>query len=167
MTIAQSMLGEFDHELATTQKVLGRVPQELFDYKPHEKSMSMGELAHHVAMIYAWGQITCDLDVFEFDGQSPVAPKTIAEVVTLLDSNSGAFRTSLAKLSDEQMMTVWQMKVPGKEAPLMAMPRIAVLRGMIFNHLVHHRGQLSVYLRLNDVPLPAMYGPSADEGRPA
>jgi uncharacterized damage-inducible protein DinB len=163
MTIAQSMLGEFDHELATTKKLLARIPQELFDYQPHEKSMSLGHLAGHIANVYHWGNITAQMDVFQFDGKPPAMPTTIAEVLDSLEKGSAAFRATLENLTDAQMMTTWKMMVPGKDQPVLAMPRIAVLRGMIFNHLIHHRGQLSVYLRLKDVPLPAMYGPSADE----
>jgi uncharacterized damage-inducible protein DinB len=165
LTISQSLLGEFDHEIVGTRKTLERLPEGKFDFKPHEKSPTMGWLAGHVAHMTQWGTMTCttesvDLAAPEYR-ERPPQPKTAQEAVAAFDKTSAEFRAALEHTTDEQMMQPWTLK-KGDQV-LFTMPRVAVLRGMVFNHLIHHRAQLTVYLRMNGVPVPALYGPSADE----
>lgn len=166
MSIAQMLLPEFDQESATTRKVLERCPEDKYGWKPHEKSFSMAALATHVANIPSWMVLTMNQDSFDVNPpgsppyrEDPVASR--AELLEKFDSNTTAARAALEGVSDDQMMKPWSLLSGGKI--MFTMPRSAVLRGMIMNHAIHHRAQLSVYLRLNDVPVPAMYGPSADE----
>lgn len=166
MRISETLLPEFDQEMATTRKCLARIPDDKFTFKPHPKSFDMGSLAIHIATMLDWGAVTIQSDSFDYApvGGEPYVPpvvKTNDELLVLFDAASAKFRAALAGAEDETMMAPWSLLAGGK--PVFTMPRAAVLRGMIFNHLVHHRGQLSVYLRLCDVPVPALYGPSADE----
>src|SRR3954469_1224715 len=166
MALNQSLLGEFDHEMANSRKALERVPDEKFDWKPHAKSFSMGALAGHIAFIPQWAKMTLDTPEFDVNPPGghqaqPPAAKTRAELLASFDKGVAEARTALASASDQTLMTPWSLLSGGKN--VFTMPRIAVLRGMILNHLIHHRGQLTVYLRMNDVPVPALYGPSADE----
>jgi uncharacterized damage-inducible protein DinB len=166
MRISDAFLPELDHEMALTRKTLERVPDDKFTYKPHEKSMEMGALALHIAMMADWGADTLGSDSFDVapvDGpayQMPTAKNT-AEVLALFDKNVARLRNALASADNEAMMKSWSLLNGGQ--PIFTMPRGAVLRSMIFNHIVHHRGQLTVYLRMNNIPVPALYGPSADE----
>ena len=162
MPIADALLPEFDREMTTTRKLLERVPEEKFAWKPHARSMSLAELATHVAMLPRWGAIT--VNQTEFDTSDPHNPGPAASRADLLarfDANVADTRAALTGKSDAEMMATWSLKRQGQT--LFTMPRTVVWRTFFMNHLVHHRGQLSVYLRLNDVPVPAMYGPSADE----
>lgn len=166
--LGQSLLGEFDHEMANARKTIERVPDEKFDWKPHPKSMTMGALAAHIAIISDWAKSiveTPNFDVQPPDGQPwrPPELKTCAEVLTFFDQGVPKARAAIAAASDQSMMTPWSLLSGGK--PVFTMPRVAVLRSFVMNHMIHHRAQLGVYLRINDVPLPALYGPSADEGR--
>ena len=166
--IANSLLPEFDHEAANTRKTLERVPEAKFDFKPHTKSMSLAQLASHLAELPHWGSVTIAEEFFDVapPGAPPYQPyiaKTTAEVLERFDKHIAATRAALAAADDAAMMKNWSLLAGGK--PMFTMPRVAVFRGMIMNHLIHHRGQLSVYLRLLDVPVPALYGPSADEGQ--
>ena len=166
MRIADALLPEVEQEMAQTRKTLARVPDDKFKYKPHPKSMEMGALALHIAMMADWGADTLVSDNFDVAPveapayQMPVA-NTNAELLALFDKSVDRFKANLAKTENDAMMKPWSLLQGGK--PLFTMPRAAVIRGMILNHLVHHRGQLSVYLRMNDIPVPALYGPSADE----
>jgi uncharacterized damage-inducible protein DinB len=166
MRIAETMMPEIEQEMAQTRKALSRVPDDKFSYKPHEKSMTMGALALHIAMMADWGADTLvsdDFDVAPANGsayQMPTANNS-AELLTLFDKAVDRLKTNLAKTDDAAMMKQWSLLQGGN--PIFTMPRAAVMRGMILNHLVHHRGQLTVYLRMCDVPVPALYGPSADE----
>ena len=162
MPIVDALIPEFDHEMATTRKLLERVPEQKFDWKPHARSMTLGELATHVANIVWWGEVTLDKPEFNAEGQ-PRQAATVnrAELLDKFDRNVKATRTSLAGKSDAELMAPWSLR-NGKQT-FFTMPKAAVWRAFVMNHLVHHRAQLSVYLRMNDVPLPAMYGPSADE----
>lgn len=167
MSIAESLLPEFDHEMATTRRVLERVPEREAGWKPHPKSMALGELAAHVANIPGWAQVTLGPDEFDVapPGAAPYVPPGYADTPSLLarfDEAVAATRALLAATTDAAMMKTWRFKRGGKV--MMAMPRAAAYRSFIMNHLIHHRGQLTVYLRLRDVPLPGVYGPSADEG---
>lgn len=166
--ISQSLLPEFDHEMATTRRVLERVPEDRPDFRPHPKSMPLARLAGHVAEIPWWAEMS--LGQPEFDMQPPGAPKPEAATMTsraamlaTFDQKVQVARTLLASTSDAAMQELWSLKHGGQT--VMAMPRIAVVRSFVLNHLIHHRAQLAVYLRLNDVPVPSIYGPSADEGQ--
>ncbi len=166
MPINQSLLGEWDHEMANARKTIERVPDAKFDWKPHTKSMSMGKLAGHIAQIPLWAKMTLDtpqLDVAPVGGPAVQQPelKTRAEVLAFFDTHLPEARAAIAGASDQDLMTTWALLSGGKT--IFSMPRVAVLRGMILNHMIHHRAQLGVYLRLNDLPVPATYGPSADE----
>ncbi len=167
MAIAQSLLPEFDQEMANTRKALERVPDEKFDFKPHPKSGTMGWLAGHLANLPLWAAVTMQQDALDLEppgGQTFKLPSTKnrKEVLEVFDQHVAQARQAIAATSDEQMMKPWSLLKAGQN--LMTMPKIAVLRGFVLNHSIHHRGQLTVYLRLNNVPVPALYGPSADEG---
>jgi uncharacterized damage-inducible protein DinB len=166
MRISDALLPEFDQETATTRKVLERCPEEKFDWRPHPKSWTMAELATHVARLPNWAVYTLtksELDIAP-PGQEPYSEPAIAtskELLEAFDSNVKAAREALAKTENDTFMGNWSLLAGGQT--LFTMPRVAVIRSFVFNHGVHHRGQLSVYLRLNDVPVPQMYGPTADE----
>ena len=162
--LAHGFIAELTHEAETTRKILERIPAETFGFKPHEKSMTMQRLAVHVAEMVNWVTVTCTTDGLDFAtmDMTPFEPKTTAELVEFHDKNVAEAFESLKATSDEEMMKTWTMR--NGEQIYMAMSKIQTLRGMVFNHIWHHRGQLSVYLRLNDIPVPQIYGPSADEG---
>jgi len=162
MAIADMLLPEFDHEMATTRKLLERVPEGHFDWKPHGKSFSLGQLAQHVATLPWWGQVTLQQTEFDVAANPQLPPvATRAALLDLFDRHSAATRQALAGKTDAELMAPWALK--NDAATVFSMPKVTVWRSFVMNHLVHHRGQLSVYLRMQDVPLPAMYGPSADE----
>ena len=163
--IATSLLPEFDLEMANTRKVLERVPEADFAWKPHAKSFSMGELAGHVASIPGWMTSTLVDDAFDVSpgGVPATFPKaaTAKEALTMFDEGFAGARAALSAASDAAFLKSWALLANGE--PLFTMPRVAVVRSFVMNHLIHHRAQLCVYLRLNDIPVPALYGPSADE----
>lgn len=164
MPLADALLHEFDHEMGVTRRLLERVPDGHHDWKPHDRSMTLGRLAGHVAEIPAmW--ITTTIEQGELDlGAGPAderSPATSIELLDLFDRNVTAARAALAGRTDAELAAPWTLKREG--SVLFTMPKAAALRSYAFNHLVHHRGQLSVYLRLRDVPVPPMYGPTADE----
>ena len=162
MAINESFIGELQHEAATTRKVLERIPAETFDWKPHEKSMSMHRLATHVADMFGWYAPTLEQDELDFaNGYEEPKPANTEELVALLDKNVAAAIKCLQKTDDAAFMQNWTLR--NGEQIYFTMPKAAVVRSFVMNHIVHHRGQLSVYLRLNDIPVPAIYGPSADE----
>ena len=167
MAISQSMLGEFDHEMASTRKALERVPEGKGDYRPHPKSMTLGQLAGHIAEIPSWGVATLaqnEIDVRPPNGPQyiPFVMTTRAEMLARFDDHVKKTREALVATTDEAMTQPWTLKNGG--AVVMTLPRAAVWRSFVMNHMVHHRAQLGVYLRLNDVAVPSIYGPSADEG---
>lgn len=166
MSISQSLTAELDQEFAGTRKTLERAPDGKFAFKPHEKSPTLGWLASHVARLAEWGTMTCTTDFLDLgapEHQKRAPELTSAqELVEAFDKNAAAFRAALAETTDERLMQPWTLRMG--EKVIFTLPRIAVLRGMVLNHLIHHRAQLTVYLRMNDVPVPALYGPSADEG---
>jgi len=165
MSISKMLLPEFDHEMATTRKVLERIPDDKFGWKPHEKSMSMSVLASHVAEMHGWTVPTvkdAELDFAKFD-YKPFEPKTTEDLVQHFEKNYNSAIEALQGASDEIWSEPWSLK--NGDVTYFTMPKIAVMRSMVLNHIVHHRGQLSVYLRENNIPVPAMYGPSADEGQ--
>ena len=167
MSLAASILPEFDQEMAKTRTTLERVPGNKFDWKPHEKSFSFMEMANHLARLPGWGTATLNTESMDLDPEKgeftpPPTVESPEEVLTLFDQGVAELRNALKGSTDEDLLQEWTLLNGGEE--LFKMPRMAVIRGMILNHIVHHRGQLTVYLRLNDLPLPALYGPSADEG---
>jgi len=166
-TISQSLLPEFDHEMATTRRVLERVPEDAAGFTPHPKSMTMARLAGHVAEIPLWAVMTLGRDEFDMaplDGPTMEALVMSDRASLLADFDAQVLqaRGLLQDVTDDRMMQPWSLKSGGQT--VMAMPRVAVLRSFVLSHLVHHRAQLAVYLRMNDVPVPSIYGPSADEG---
>jgi uncharacterized damage-inducible protein DinB len=161
--IAQSMLGEFDHEMSNLRKVLERVPEDKPAFAPHPKSMPMATLAGHLAELAGWLTMTLKTDELDFGAgeYKPFAPATRAELLARFDEGVASARAALAGATDDQMMSPWTLK--NGATVYFTMPRVAVIRGMVLNHIIHHRAQLGVYLRMNDIPLPGMYGPSADD----
>ena len=162
MSISTAFLKEFEHEVATTRRVLERVPADKFSWKPHPKSMSLGELAMHVAMvpdiICEWACV--DEKVFGAGDKQPVA-ETSADLTKALDKSIRTMKDTMARLGDQGLMANWKATAGGNT--IFEMPKVALIRSIALNHWYHHRGQLSVYLRLLDVPVPSIYGPSADE----
>ena len=166
MSIAQGLLSEFDHEMANTRKTLERVPENKLDYKPDPKSMSMGVLASHIAEMCGW--LPAMMQGPELDipaGFKPFLATSRKELLDTFDKNVAGSRAALAAASDQALMQDWSLKFAGNT--MFTMPRIGCYRTMIMNHVIHHRAQLTVYFRLNGVPVPALYGPSADEGQQA
>jgi len=164
MSIAQSMLPEFDNEMANTRKTLERIPEDKLSWKPDPKSMSLGQLAGHIVEMTGWGTVTLQTESLSMDPGShkPLVLTSQAQAVAEFDKNWAGLRDALSKVTDADMMKTWTLTIGG--SPLFSMPRVAVMRSMIMNHIIHHRAQLTVYYRLVGVPVPALYGPSADEG---
>lgn len=162
-SLAQSLLPEFEHELANTRKTLARIPEGKTDWKPHATSMELMALATHIAQIYFWMSWTIREPEFDAAKDAPVRPeiRTTAELLAFLDQNAAEAKAALLGASDEVLLTPWTLR--NGEQVFFTMPRIAVLRGMVFNHMVHHRAQLTVYFRMLGVPVPSLYGPSGDE----
>ena len=166
MALSEALLPEFDQEMALTRKCLERIPEDKLDWAPHQKSMKLGRLAGHIAEMPGWGATTFQTD--SLDMAPPGGPafegmivKSRSEVLDAFDKNVRQARAAIQQASDQQFSEPWSLLAGGKT--IFTMPRVAVLRGMVINHLIHHRAQLGVYLRLNDVPVPSIYGPSADE----
>ena len=166
MRISDALLPEFDQEAATTRKVLERCPEDKFGWRPHPKSFTMGDLATHIARLPTWMSMT--LDKTELDiappGEPPYSEPAFAtskELLETYDANVKSAREALAKAENDQFMVNWSLLAGGNK--IFTMPRVVVIRSFILNHNVHHRAQLGVYLRLNDIPVPQMYGPTADE----
>ncbi|MGP0072361.1 MAG: DinB family protein [Bryobacteraceae bacterium] len=166
MKISETLLPEFDQEMANTHKVLERVPAAKFSWKPHPKSFEFGALAAHIANMAEWASLTLETDSFDYapPGAPPYeAPKfaSTQDLVAAFDKSIAQARSALAAADDAKMMAPWTLMAGGKT--MMTMPRAAVIRTFVMNHIIHHRAQLCVYLRLNDIPVPGLYGPSADE----
>lgn len=162
MRFVDPIIRELEAEGKTTLRVLERVPEAKLSWKPHERSSSLGQLAHHVASIP--GNIAAMAAADHFDiGSSgkPPEPKTNAEILETLRQSLGKAKALLSEVDDGRAEGVWTLKKDGKT--LITLPRIAIYRSLLLNHWIHHRGQLTVYLRLLDVPVPSVYGPSADE----
>lgn len=160
--IAQSLLPELDHETASTRKVLERVPAEHFDWRPHPKSYTLRDLATHVGNLFNWIAMTIERE--EFDTAAPFDRphfQSTEELLARFEEAASNARAALAGASDERLKAPWTLRQG--ERVVFTMPRVAVLRSACLNHLIHHRAQLTVYLRLLDVPLPSIYGPTADE----
>jgi uncharacterized damage-inducible protein DinB len=168
MAIKDGLLGGFDNEMDNTRHVLERIPEDKFGWKPHPKSGTMIWLAGHVANLAGWGTHTLQSDEMDIapggkQMEPPPTPKNRQELLAIFDKGRNETRKAIEAASDADLMKPWSLKNNGQN--ILTMPKVAVLRGVVINHLIHHRGQLTVYLRLNDVPVPALYGPSADEGR--
>jgi uncharacterized damage-inducible protein DinB len=166
MGLSESLLPEFDHEMGNTRKTLERVPDDKSDWKPHQKSMAMGGLATHLSNIPTWAVYTIDEDSLDLAPEGkPLPPAELAksqtELLANFDNNAAKARAAIAGASDEELFKPWSLFSNGNK--ILTMPKIAVLRSFVMNHMIHHRAQLGVYLRLNDIPVPSIYGPSADE----
>ncbi len=163
MPLADALLQEFTYEAANTRKVLERVPDDKLDWRPHPKSFTMGQLATHVARLSGWGLAALASESYDLDpNEGPgKAAESRAERLAFFDEGVANFAAALKNVTDEQFMQTWTLTAGGRQ--IFALPRIGVLRSMIFNHLVHHRAQLGMYLRLNGIPVPSIYGPTADE----
>jgi uncharacterized damage-inducible protein DinB len=163
MPIKDALLSEYDHEMATTRKLLARLPDEKLRWRPHEKSRSLGDLAIHLANLPQWTQAILDKSSFDLDQAPPAAGEATsgAAVLGAFDQCAARARTFLDR-TDAEYLAPWTLNRGGQQ--MFTLPRVAAFRAFVLSHLIHHRGQLSVYLRLNDVPVPSIYGPSADEG---
>ena len=163
MALKDTLLAEFDHEMGTTRRLLDRVPDAQITWKPHEKSMSLGGLATHLANLPNWGSTILNDPSYNLATAPPnlVAGTSRADILSAFDSAVAQTRLALDK-TDEALSASWTLKRGAQE--MFSMPRAAAFRTFVLYHLVHHRGQLSIYLRMNGVPVPSIYGPSADEG---
>jgi uncharacterized damage-inducible protein DinB len=163
MSISATVLPEFDREMATTRTMLERVPEDRANWTPHAKSWTMGELASHIGNLPRLGLITMEADELDVsptgNGNTPRFDSTV-DLVRRFDENVRRARAAIESATDSDMMEPWTLRRAGKT--IWTLPRAAVLRSFILSHMIHHRGQLSIYLRLNDVSLPPVYGPSAD-----
>lgn len=166
MTIAKAFIEELKQEAESTKKLLERVPLEKGDWKPHEKSMELARLASHVAENFEWIGDTIDSEEVDFAKikYEPFIPKTTEELLKFLDDSLEKAIKALEKCTDEDLMKNWTMR--DGEKIFFTMPKVIVIRNFCINHMIHHRGQLTVYLRLLNVPLPGIYGPTADETQP-
>jgi uncharacterized damage-inducible protein DinB len=163
MAIRDSLLPELDHELASTRKVLAAIPEAKTGFRPHPKSWTLGELSLHVASVLTWMPRTMTTTELELDppgGWKRPTFESAAATLALFDEHAHAARAALAEASDADFAVPWTLKMRGHA--LFTLPRGACVRSMVFSHVIHHRGQLTVYLRLCDVPVPQVYGPTAD-----
>jgi uncharacterized damage-inducible protein DinB len=165
MSYAETTLLEFDHEMANTRKVLERIPEDKLDWKPHPKSHTIGWNANHIADLPNWLVETLTkpaLDIAPLGGKPYEGPKHSSrqQILNTFDKNVAAARSALATVKDEDMGKMWSLQQGGHT--IFTMPRAAVVRSMVISHLIHHRAHLCCYLRMNDVPVPGMYGPSGD-----
>lgn len=163
MSFEKAFVPEFDEEMKNTRKLLERVPEDKLDYKPHEKSMPLGRLATHVAELPGWAVNVIDKDVLDMQpgDYKPVIVKSRQELLDIFDKSVAEARSRIAGVSDADLQKTWTFKFGGNT--VFSMPRAQVLRSTMLNHIIHHRAQLGVYLRMNNVEIPGMYGPSADE----
>lgn len=159
--VSQMLLGELEQEAEATRRVLQRVPEDKLSWRPHPRSSSLGQLALHVAIIPSLGMRVLATDAFEAPEFVQPEARTSAELLTTLEESLASARQFLSELTPERAEGMWRLLRGGRE--LMAAPRMPMIRSLMFNHWYHHRGSLVVYLRLLDVPLPPVYGPTADE----
>jgi len=162
MTLAELFLPEFDQEIAKTRTMLERVPEDRFDYAPHAKSMKLGRLASHLAEMPQWLSVTVTTEGLEPTPEMKgFSASSRQQLLDELDTRTIAAREHLVKATDEDLAITWTFKWQGNV--IFALPRHVVIRSMVLSHMIHHRAQLGVYLRLLDIPIPGAYGPSADE----
>jgi uncharacterized damage-inducible protein DinB len=163
MAIKDGLLADYDHEMGTTRRLLERVPDDKLSWRPHDRSRSMGELATHVSRIASWGVIILEHPSFDLSDAPPGGADLTSrlEILAAFDETRARTRASMDRIDGEYNM-LWTLKRGGQQ--VFSVPRVAAFRSFVLHHIIHHRGQLSVYLRLNDVLVPAIYGPSADEG---
>ncbi len=169
MAIAEAFLPEFDQEAAGVRRTLERVPADKFEWRPHEKSGTMIWLAGHLANLPQWATLTMAADELDLapGGEpmpQPPAPASVEELLATFDRHAAEARAAIAAASDGDFVKPWSLLNNG--TVMMTLPKVAVVRSFVMNHLIHHRAQLGVYLRLNDIPVPSIYGPSADETPP-
>jgi uncharacterized damage-inducible protein DinB len=162
MAIADALVMELEMEAKTTRRVLERIPEHKLAWKPHDTSMTLGQLASHVANAQGFLATAAAADSFDFASASPApAANTRDEILNSFTQNTAKAKDLISKMDDARLMSIWTATMKGKT--LMAVPRIGAIRMLILNHIYHHRGQLSVYLRMLEVPVPSIYGPSKDE----
>jgi uncharacterized damage-inducible protein DinB len=165
MSISNTLLPEFEHELAGTRKTLARVPEDKLTWKPHPKSMSMGRLATHLVELAGFAARVLESESLDFlPGGVPLPEWTLtscAEILNTFDKSVAAGKTAIERTTDAEWMAPWTLLANGQV--IFSLPRTAVMRNAVLDHIIHHRGQLTVYLRLNGVAVPGLYGPSADE----
>jgi uncharacterized damage-inducible protein DinB len=163
MPLNEPLITELQHEASNTRKMLERVPEKSFSWKPHDKSMTLGSLAQHLAEIPVWTGVTVDQDELDFSRSEykPRVATTTEDLLKTFDENLKNALECLQKASDEKLNGMWTMR--NGEKVYFTMPKLKVLRSFVLSHSIHHRGQLSVYMRLLGVPLPQIYGPTADE----
>jgi len=163
MPIAETLLAELTREAATTRKCLERIPEDALDWRPHRKSMRLRHLAAHLAQLPCWGVAVLTQDVWRKDSVTEHEQlQTLEAIVGFFDRHLQDFQKALKGKPDDYLQAIWCMEVDG--VTTIQRPRALVLRTLVLNHMIHHRAQLGVYLRLQDVPLPPIYGPTADEG---
>jgi uncharacterized damage-inducible protein DinB len=168
MSLAQSLLPEIDEEMANTRKLLERVPEDKPEWRPHPKSMKLSRLAQHLVEMPTWGRnalVLDSLDVGSFDPARVSHMTTRAPLLEEFDANVAGFRAAVEKTGDDAFAQPWTMLFKGKA--VWTQSRLVVIRKFAISHMIHHRAQLGVYLRLLDVPVPGLYGPSADDRRPS
>jgi uncharacterized damage-inducible protein DinB len=161
MKLAETLWMEVEQEAQTTKRVLERVPGDKLAWKPHPKAFSLGQLALHIASVPAAISAAATPDTFEAPGFNQSQPKNLQEVLDTFSKGLVTTKESLHKMDEARLAATWSLTRNGKT--IMSIPRVAFLRSVMMNHLYHHRGQLSVYLRILDIPVPSIYGPSADE----
>jgi uncharacterized damage-inducible protein DinB len=161
-SVSETLLAEFDREASLTRRLIERIPPDKLDWRPHPKSTTMGGLGRHLAHMVAWAPVALTSEEFDIAARKPMPPtSTIADILSIYDANVAETRSLIRGQSDEELNRDWALTAGGRR--VVVMPRAAVVTSMVVHHMIHHRGQLSVYLRLNDVPVPSIYGPSADE----
>ncbi|GLH72870.1 hypothetical protein GETHLI_13720 [Geothrix limicola] len=166
MAIAQSLIPEFTHEMSVLRRVVERVPADRLDFRPHPKSFDLHALVNHLVTIPGWTVTTLketelDFGLPETQAKQPKPSSTTEGLLSTLDACVEGALEALNQASDEDFRVIWTLKNKGEA--VLSMPRIAVFRGFVMNHLIHHRAQVALYLRMLDVPVPSIYGPSADE----
>ena len=161
MAIADALVMEIDQEAKTTQRVLDRIPEDKLAWKPHARSYSLGQLAFHIARLQGSLVEVASKDTFEIGNMTQPQPTSKKEILDAFAQGTTSAKQTVAKFDDARLMATWTLTKNGRV--LMSIPRIGFIRAIGMNHIYHHRGQLSVYLRLLDVPVPSIYGPSADE----
>jgi len=163
MSTIDSLTEEFDHEAQTTRKHLERLPEDKQDWRPHAKSFTAFGLAAHITEMTGWAEMILKEDSLDFDPATykPYHPQSLTELLQTFDDNVAKTKKAFAEATDDTLAELFSFKIMGQTQ--FERPKAAVLRDVAFSHVIHHRGQLTVYLRLLEIPVPASYGPSADE----